>query len=181
MPSGFEITRPQLIACAIVALLVFWIVGAYNRLTRLRAAMLRRFAPVEEQLRTRQVLLLRWLDALEPRLANAAPRIDALRAACVQVEAAWTHARGRPAEPEAIASLRLADEILADARGRLPVPSAPGSELASLATQLQAVDATFAFARGQFDDAVRSYNRAVRQFPTVLLVRLFGFRRAGSL
>lgn len=174
-------TEGEIAACAVAALLMCWSIGAYHRLLRLRATLVQRFVPVEEQLRARHVMLLRWLDALEPRLAHAAPRIAALRAACGQVEAAWLHARGRPGGRDAIASLRLADEILVDARSRLPVPSVPGSELASLTTQLQAVDATLAFARGRFDDAVRAYNRAVRQFPTVLLVRLFGFRRAATL
>ena len=78
-------------------------------------------------------------------------------------------------------SLRLADEILAEARARLPVQSSPGSDLASLNTALQASDATLAFARGQFADAVIEYNRAVKQFPTLLLVGMFGFRSAATL
>ena len=59
--------------------------------------------------------------------------------------------------------------------------SAPGSELAALNTQLQASDATLAFARRQFDEAVIEYNHAVKQFPTLLLVGLFGFRSAATL
>jgi LemA protein len=38
-----------------------------------------------------------------------------------------------------------------------------------------------AFARRQFNDAVMEYNAAVRQYPTVLIVGLFGFRGAGTL
>ena len=94
---------------------------------------------------------------------------------------ARAHARTHPGAPGAITSLRLADAILAEARARLPVQSAPGSELAGLNAQLQANDATLAFARRQFDDAVIEYNRAIRQFPTVLLVGLFGFRSAATL
>ena len=41
--------------------------------------------------------------------------------------------------------------------------------------------ATLAFARKQFNEAVLEYNSAVRQFPTVLIVGLFGFRGAGTL
>ena len=114
-------------------------------------------------------------------LANAAPRIAALRAACQQVVIACDQAKLRPGMAGAIASLRMADTILGEARARLPVPSAPGSELGALSAQLIASDASLAFARRQFDEAVLDYNRAVRQFPTVLLVWVFGFRSAATL
>ena len=171
----------HIVAAAVAVLLVLWAVGAYNRLVRLRAAIVRQFAPVDAQFQLRHTQLLQLLDALAPALANAAPRIEALRAACVQVEAACAHARVRPGAAGAITSLRLADAILGEARSRLPVPSTPGSELAALNAQLQATDATLAFARKQFDAAVIDYNHAVHQFPTLLLVGLFGFRGAATL
>lgn len=171
----------QIIGAALAAVLLCWIVGAYNRLVRLRGALVRQFAPVEVQFQARQTLLLQLLDALAPVLTNAAPRIDALRAACWQVEAACAHAKLRPGASGAITSLRLADEILSEARARLPVQPAPGSELAVLNAQLLASDATLAFARRQFDAAVLDYNLAIGQFPTLLLVGLFGFRTAATL
>lgn len=174
-------TTPEIIGAVLAAVLLFWIVGAYNRLVRLRGAIVRRFVPVDAQFHARHALLLQLLDALAPVLTHAAPRIEALRAACLQVEAACAHAKLRPGATGAVTSLRLADEILAEARARLPVQSAPGSELAGLNSQLQASDATLAFARRQFADAVLEYNRAVKQFPTLLLVGLFGFRAAATL
>jgi LemA protein len=174
-------TTGQIVAALIVAVLLFWIVGAYNRLVRLRGAIVRRFAPVDEQFRARHALLLQQLDALAPVLANAAPRIEALRAACLQLDAACARAKMRPGATGAVTSLRLADEILSESRAKLPVQSAPGSELATLHAQLIASDATLAFARRQFDDSVLEYNRAVKEFPTLLLVGLFGFRSAATL
>lgn len=173
-------TTTQVIV-GVAAVLLFWSVGAYNRLVRLRGAIVRQFAPVDAEFRARHALLLQLLDALAPLLTHAAPRIEALRAACGQVDAACAHAKLRPGATGAITSLRLADGILAEARARLPVQSAPGSELAALTAQLQASDATLAFARRQFDTAVLEYNHAVRQFPTLLLVGLFGFRSAATL
>ena len=40
---------------------------------------------------------------------------------------------------------------------------------------------TLSFARRQFNEAVAEYGQAVTQFPTVLLVGLFGFRSATPL
>jgi LemA protein len=171
----------QIAGSIAAAVLVFWAVGAYNRLVRLRAAIVRRFAPVDEQMRQRHELLLRMADALTPLLTNAAPRLDSLRAACAQVATTCAQARLRPGSSGAITSLRLADDILTESRARLPPPSVPGSELAELLTQLQAIDATLAFSRRQFNQAVDEYGLAVTQFPTLLLVGLFGFRQATPL
>jgi len=171
----------QIVGGVVAASLLFWIVGAYNRLVRLRGEIVRRFPPVDEQFTHRHTLLQQQLDVVAPALPDAAPRIELLRAACRQVEAACAHARQRPGAVGAITSLRLADDILAEARGRLPVQSVAGADLGELNAHLSASDVTLAFARRQFNDAVLEYNAAVRQFPTVLIVGLFGFRGAGTL
>jgi LemA protein len=160
------------------AVLVFWTVGAYNRLVRLRNAIAGRFGPVDEHLQTRHRLLLQQIDALAAVLLNAAPRLDALRAACEQADVARGHARSGRAE--AITSLRLAEDILNEARARLPVKAAAGAEVPELQVQLAASDSTVAFARRQFNEAVLEYNQAARQMPTLLIARLFGFRPAAT-
>lgn len=169
-----------LVAMIVVAVLLFWAVGAYNRLVSLRGELLRCFVPVDEQFRARHALLLRWADApgRAPSDADgdANAALDALRTACTQAEAACGHARSRPADADALTSLRLAEEILAQSRARLP---ATGDE--ALASALNDGDTTLAFARRQFNDAADNYNRAVSQFPTWLIAGLFGFRKAGTL
>jgi LemA protein len=171
----------QIVCAAVGAALLFWAVGAYNRLVKLRGSIVRQFAPVEAQFRLRQRLLMQLIDALSGVLQSAAPRLDSLRAACLQADAACAHAKQRPGAVGTITSLRLAEDILAEARARLPVQSVPGIDLAGLNASLAESDATLAFARRQFNEAVKEYNRAVRQFPTVLLVGMFGFRTAGTL
>src|SRR5512132_2393889 len=120
---------------AIIAVLVFWVVGAYNRLVRLRSDLAARFAAVDERYRQRHALLERQLDLLATALAAAAPRLEALRAACRQADTAREHARARPGVASAVTSLRVAEDILNDARARLPVQAMPGSELPEINTQ----------------------------------------------
>jgi LemA protein len=163
------------------AALLFWMVGAYNRLMRLRGEIVRRFPPVDQQFVLRQALLQEQIDLITPALPDAASRIEALRAAVAQVGTACAHARLRPGASGTITSLRLADDILVETRARLPVLSVAGVDLTDLNARLGASDATLAFARGQFNDAVMEYNAAVKQFPTVLIVGPFGFRSAGTL
>ena len=148
---------------------------------RLRAEVVRQFAPVGQSLDERQALLERQIDALTAVLASAGQRLDALRAACRQSEAALADAKTRPALREAMASLRLAEEILADARGRLPAQGALGPDFAELHGRLATVDAAVGFARNHFNAAVERYNAAARQFPTVIVAAVFGLRPAGTL
>jgi LemA protein len=165
---------------AVGAVLVFWVVGAYNRLVRLRSELAARFGIVDDRYRQRHALLESQLELLATRLAAATPRLDALRAACRQAEAAREHARARPGAASAVTSLRVAEEILADARARLPVQSIADSELPDLNARLATSDTALAFARGEFNGAVAAYNEALRQFPTLLVARLFNFRAAAA-
>jgi LemA protein len=171
----------QIVCWVSVAAGLFWVVGAYNRLVGLRGAIVRQFAPVDEQFRLRHALLHEQLETLAPALGDGGPALDTLNAACQQAEAACSHAKLRPGSTGAIASLRLAEEILNEARARLAAQLPPGTDVQELGTRLTATDTTLAFARKQFNDAVLEYNHAVGQFPTALIVGLFGFKAAGIL
>jgi LemA protein len=171
-------TTTEATLAGIAAVVVFWLVGAYNRMVRLRSELVARFAAVDERFRQRHALLERQLELLSAALSAAAPRLEALRAACRQADAAREHARVRPGAAGAVTSLRVAEEILADARARVPVQSVAGADLPELNARLATSDTALAFARSEFNVAVDRYNDAVRQFPTVLAARLFSFRSA---
>src|SRR5215212_9025415 len=142
-------TSTQGTVIAVAAVLVFWIVGAYNRLVRLRSELAARFAAVDERYRQRHALLERQLDLLAIALTAAAPRLDALRAACRQADTAREHARTRPGAASAVTSLRVAEDILADARARLPVQSVVGTDLPELNARLATSDTALSFARAE--------------------------------
>jgi len=167
------------VAWAIAAVALFWAVGAYNRLVRLRNALTQGFALVNEQFQRRHKLLLALADLLGN--GDAAPPFETLRTACAQAASACARAGERPSAAGAITSLRLAEAILADARQRVPGEALAAAPAAELQAELNAADATLAFAREQFNGHVDAYNRAVAQFPTGLLAASAGFRPAGSL
>lgn len=171
----------QIVCWVVGAALLFWVVGAYNRLVGLRSTIVRKFAPVDEQFRLRHALLHEQLESLAPLPGEAGPVLDALSAACQQAEAACSHAKLRPGSTGAITSLRMAEDILNEARARLTAQLPAGIDTQELSARLTATDTTLAFARRQFNDAVLEYNHAVKQFPTRLIVSLFGFRPAGTL
>jgi len=170
---------------AMAAVLLFWTVGAYNRLVQLRNGVVRAFQPVDAQFKLRHALLQSLCEALATPLGEREPQLlEALRAACMQADSAHARARAQPGSAKVIASLRMAEDILAETRARVAATGAAGADeaaLAELTTQLAAGDATLGFARRQFNDAVDGYNHAVRQFPTWLIAGLFSFRTAAAL
>ncbi len=179
-------------AWIVAAVLLFWAVGAYNRLVRLRASIKLSFASVEAHARQRDALLAQWLRDCSSALGASADSVEvhsvnAVRGACVQVMAAIDHARAAPSGAQAIASLRLAEEVLIGARGRLSTELAAHArsnlawDTVMQTDELAAVDGTLGFARGQFNEAALVYNNAAMQFPTWIIAGLFGFRAAGAL
>jgi len=174
---------------AIAAVLLFWAVGAYNRLMRLRAEAKTAFAGLEAEL-SKQVALVR--ECLPPPDATQPAPLDdgtsfgaALHGAAAQFAASLAAARTKPLEPERIAALSSAQDVLVMAWERaeradahdLAGPRLPES-ITSRRTQLSiqthaAID--------QFDRAVGRYNEAIAQFPAVLLAWLFGFKPGRSV
>lgn len=180
-------TTPQIAGWAVAAVLLFWAVGAYNRLVSLRNDISRAFVPVDAQIRQRHQLLAQWVDALRPLLEHQPAALDAVTAACGQLQAACDVVRSRPSAARPMASLRLAEETLAEARSRLrsELPAKPemlaGLGMAALNDQLAAADSTLGFARRQFNEATQNYNDALDQFPTWVIAGVFRFRGAGTL
>jgi LemA protein len=192
-------TSSQIISAVVAATLVFWALGAYNRLTRLRADVHQRYGAVHDQLLHRHGLLLRWVQAMAPWLENDPQSLNNLRVACGQVQQHADHLRQRASAARRVAALRLAEDELTQARAKaladMPaqvdriLPTAAtwgadadgGSALPVLNDELTEAGGTLSLARRQFNEAVLSYNDAVEQFPTWILAGLFRFRVAAEL
>lgn len=167
------------------AVLLFWAVGAYNRLVRLRGDAGASFAALDTEL-TRQVQLVRQLlpeDGDQP--ASLFDGIEGsfwggLQGAAAQLEASLAVARPKPLEPDRIAALAAAQSVLAMAWERAEREDAhdlAGPRLPETLTARRAhMTANCAAAAERFSQAVQAYNEAITQFPAVLLAWLFGFR-----
>ncbi|MFM9917473.1 MAG: LemA family protein [Rhizobacter sp.] len=173
-----------LVGCAV---LMFWAVGAYNRLVALRNDITKAFAPVDAQLQHRHALLLQWAEGLRELLDQAPALHDAVLAACGQLQSSCDSLRAKPSARSAATHVRLAEETLSSTRARLQaeLPARQerlsGLEIEVNSDQLAAADNTLAFARAQFNVAAQTYNDAIRQIPTRLVASIFGFQTAGTL
>lgn len=173
-----------LMAIAGLALLLFWAVGAYNRLVRLRAAVVQAFKPIDQGLTRR----LDWVQDALPELlrdlrddSTAAPWAR-VQAAGQQVTLAQAQVRRQPGDRASMAGLVLARSTLEsawqEALASSPEPLPDGSPLLLKWTEWQHAEAPLAVA---FDQAVGVYNAAAAQFPASVLARLSGLPLAGAL
>jgi LemA protein len=173
----------------IAAFTVFWSVGAYNRLVRLRSDANAAFAALESEL-LKQVQLVHGCvppeeEQQQSQFTGGSAFWGGLQGAAAQLSASLASAKARPLDPERIAALGAAQEILGMAWDRAERDDAhdlAGPRLPEdfSGEREQVVRMTQA-ATEQFNQAVGRYNEAIAQFPAVLLAWLFGFHAARGL
>ena len=172
--------------------LLFWALGAYNRLIRLRAQVIGNFGPVDQRLEQVLVSLAGpagpalVADAPPDPVAKSVADADGLHSAAEQLRQSLRFARKHPLDANAVAALKTAIETMhvawqrheADSAGRSdPYSSAGPSDHRGWDDHTQLARE----AMETYNQAVSAYNGAIRQFPALLLAHLFGFRAARCL
>lgn len=163
-----------------LALTIFWCVGLYNRLMRIRARGFDALGSVEKHLKayatavhahleTSQVIPQGWQQLLETLAAldsafkavRATPLaispLETLTQQLHAVQSAWTALCGAPAD--------------------LAGPAVP----LGLVHAWDEVSQKIQIARGGYNQIVARYNEAIGQFPARLVVGAMGFQPAGTL
>ena len=177
----------QIIAWSIVALIVFWAVGAYNRLVRLRNEITNSFAQIDVQLKRRHDLIPNLVEVARKYLEHERETLERVTAARAQVIAATDLVKSRPNQAGPIQSLGMAEGVLANAMAqfRAVVEAYPelkaDESLRDLNEELIHTENKVAFSRQLFNDVTLDYNNAAHQFPTNLIAGVFGFKTAAML
>ena len=174
-------TSTHFVWIGLAALLVFWAVGAYNRLVRLKNTIANAFSQVDVHLKRRYELIPLLVDAVEKYLCHDQAALESVTLARNDARHASDAVRSRPSSAKAVTRLSATETALNGALGRLRVLAESYPELKTdaiiegLAKALTSTDNKMAFARQTYNDAVRDYNLAQGEFPAVVLARLFDF------
>lgn len=180
-------TPTQLISIAILAILIFWAVGAYNRLVRLKNTIANAFGQIDVQLKRRYDLIPNLVEAAKKYLSHERETLEAVIAARNQAKSASDAARSRPANALAVTTLAVAEQALTKSLGSLfalneAYPELKADEtIRELSEELTSTENKVTFARQAFNDAVLDYNNAQGQFPAVLVAKLFSFAPSAML
>ena len=180
-------TPTQLISIAVLAVFIFWSVGAYNRLVRLKNIIANAFGQIDVQLKRRYDLIPNLVEAAKKYLSHERETLEAVITARNQAKSASDTARSRPTNALAVTTLAVAEQTLSSSLGQLFALNEAYPELKADATirelseELTSTENKVGFARQAFNDAVLDYNNAQGQFPAVLVARLFSFAPSAML
>jgi LemA protein len=176
-----------LVAVVVAAVLLFWAVGAWNRLVELRNRVAEAWAQVAVALARRDEVAEPLIQNLRGLLAGEDGAIGALQSAHTRTLKAAAALGVRPLDPALAAEWAAAQAALAAAAARafalLDGTGAAGREppLPQLLAAWREGAAAADFARQLFNREAAAYDEARTLFPTSLLARSVGFGPAGRI
>jgi LemA protein len=166
LPQGSAMIA-TLILLAIVVLVVFWVVGAYNGLIGLRNRVANAWKQIDVQLKRRHDLIPNLVNTVRGAMDFERTTLEAVIAA-----------RNKAVNATGVAQTARAEGELTQALGRLfalteayPELKATGN-VAQLQEELTSTENKIGFARQLYNDVATEYNTRQATFPTMLIAGL---------
>ena len=159
-----------IVIAVIVAVVLFVVVGAYNRLVALDQRADQSFADIDVQLKQRQDLIPNLVETVKGYATHERGTLDAV-----------TQARAAAAGATSVNDKVQAENMLTGALGRLFAVAEAYPDLKAntnfqqLQSELSDIENKLAAARRFFNNAVSEFNAVRRQVPTVLFAAMVGF------
>ncbi len=158
------------IVVGIIVLLGILLISSNNNLVSMEAEVDAALANIDTNLQRRADLIPNLVNTVKGYAAHEQEAIDSV-----------TEARANLAGASTVAEKAEADSALTTALNNLLVvvenyPDLKASaNFTQLSDELAGTENRIAVARRDYNDAVKTYNTAIRKFPTSLIAGLFGF------
>jgi LemA protein len=159
-----------IVIAVIVAVVLFAIVGAYNKLVALDQRADQSFADIDVQLKQRQDLIPNLVETVKGYASHEKGTLEAVVAA-----------RSAASSATSVNDKVQAENMLTGALGKLFALSEAypdlkaNSNFLELQREMSDIENKLAAARRFFNSAVSEFNAVRRQFPTVLFAAMVGF------
>ena len=170
------------VLAVIALLLVFWFIGGYNGLVRLRNRYRNAFAQIDVQLKRRHDLIPNLVETAKAFMKHERETLEAV------IEARNTAASARdglnPDDAGQMRSLMAAEAGLGSMLGKFfalaeAYPDIKSNQnMMQLSEELATTENKVSFARQAYNDAVMIYNTKTETIPTNIIAGMFNFGQA---
>jgi len=161
-----------LIFLGLVVLLVFWVIGIYNRMVRLRNNRQNAFADIDVQLKQRHDLVPQLVEVVKGYATHERElltRITEARAAAMGATTINDKIAAETRLSSALQGLRVQVEAYPDLKAN--------QNFLQLQEELSDIENKLAAARRFFNAATTEYNNSIETFPANMIAGPFGFKR----
>ena len=171
--------KTTLIVIAIVAVIAFWCIGAYNGMVSVEEKATTEWAKVQSSYQRRADLVPNLVNTVKGYAAHERETLEGVVAA--RAKATSIKVDASDLTPEKLQQFQAAQGELSQALGRLiavgeAYPDLKANEnFLDLQKQLEGTENRINEARNSFNKAVQDYNIKIRKFPNSILAGIFGF------
>ncbi|MBN1791446.1 MAG: LemA family protein [Bacteroidales bacterium] len=157
---------------AILAVLIFLVIGLYNRLVKLRNLRENAFADIDVQLKQRLDLIPQLVEAVKAYMKHESTVLTDItnaRANAIQAKTINEKIAAENQLSNALQGLRVAVEAYPDLKA--------SQNFIQLQEEISDIENKLAAARRFFNSATKELNNAVQTFPSNILAGMFGFQK----
>lgn len=171
-----------IVLAVIVVGAILWVVGAYNKLVKLRQRYKNAFAQIDVQLKRRHDLIPNLVEVAKKYMSHERETLEAVIAARNTAEGARKGVS--PDSEGGMQALMAAEGGLGASLGRLFAVSEGYPDLKAnqnmmqLSEELTSTENKVGFSRQSYNDAVTIYNTQRETFPTNIIAGMFNFGEA---
>jgi LemA protein len=176
-----------IVLIVLVLVVLFWGVGAYNRLVSLQNQVKNAFSQIDVQLKRRYDLIPNLVETAKGYMKHERETLEAVIAARNQAVNANARATANPSDTSAMRQMATAEGMLSATLGKMFALSESYPELKAnenmmqLTEELTSTENRIAFARQAYNDGVMQYNTSREQFPGSIIAGMFAFKGAELL
>jgi Uncharacterized conserved protein len=159
------------IAIAIVVIIVFWLIGTYNGLVKMRNMVREAFSTMDVYMKKRYDLIPNLVETVKGYAKHEAGTLENVikarnsAASAVSVE---DKLQSENTLNQTLKSLFALSEAYPDLKAN--------TNFMDLQKQLQSVEADIANSRKYYNAVVRDFNTRTETFPSVIVASMFGFK-----
>lgn len=160
-----------IITIVVVALILFWAIGTYNRLVSLRQQTMNAWGQIDVQLKRRYDLIPNLVETVKGYMKHESETLENViraRNMALQANTVGEKAKAEGAVGAALTGLFGLAESYPDLKAN--------ENMLSLQEELKGTENKIAFSRQFYNDVVTSYNTAIESFPSNIFANAGNFK-----